>query len=84
MCRKYSFLLVILMFMLSISTAFAQTVTDPEVPCPGDADDPGYDPNACHLPLDTWVYFLVIIAVIYGGYKLHQKQKAFAADHIAD
>jgi hypothetical protein len=78
MCRKYNFVLVVATFLLSISTAFAQ-VTDPEVPCPGDTDDPNYDPNACHLPLDTWVYVLVIAAVIYGAYKLHQKQKALTA-----
>jgi hypothetical protein len=76
MCRKYSFILVILTFMLSISTAFAQS---DETPCPGDPDDPNYDPNACHLPLDTWVYVLVIAAVIFGAYKLHQKQKALTA-----
>jgi hypothetical protein len=74
MFRKYSFVLVILNFMLIISTAFAQT-GDP-VPCPGDPDDPGYDPIGCYLPLDTWVYVLVIAAVIFGAYKLHQKTKS--------
>jgi hypothetical protein len=62
----------ILIFLLSISAAFA---LDP-VPCSGEIDDPGYDPNGCDLPLDTWVYILVIAAVIFGAYKLHQKQKA--------
>jgi len=65
-------LIVILTFLISISTAFAQD----GVPCSGDPDDPGYDPNGCNLPLDTWVYVLVIAAVIFGAYKLHQKQKA--------
>jgi len=66
-------LIVILTFLISISTAFAQ---GDGVPCSGDPDDPGYDPNGCNLPLDTWVYVLVIAAVIFGAYKLHQKQKA--------
>jgi hypothetical protein len=69
------YLIVILTFLISISTAFAQTPTDP-IPCSGDPDDPGYDPNGCNLPLDTWIYVLVIAAVIFGAYKLHQKQKA--------
>jgi hypothetical protein len=76
MYRKYSFALVILTFMASISTAFAQV---DETPCPGDPSDEGYDPNACHLPLDTWVFVLVIAAVIFGAYKLHQKQKSLTA-----
>lgn len=76
MCRKYSFVLVILTFVLSIGTAFGQTE---QVPCPGDPDDPDYSPYGCYLPLDTWVYVLVIAAVIFGAYKLHQKQKALTA-----
>jgi hypothetical protein len=68
-------LIIILTFLISISTAFAQISTDP-IPCSGDPDDPGYDPNGCSLPLDTWVCVLVIAAVIFGAYKLHQKQKA--------
>jgi hypothetical protein len=66
-------LIVILTFLISISTAFAQG--DGSL-VPANPDDPGYDPNGCNLPLDTWVYVLVIAAVIFGAYKLHQKQKA--------
>jgi hypothetical protein len=75
MCRKRS-LIFILTFLASIVTAFA----DPGdgVPCSGEIDDPGYDPNGCNLPLDTWVYILVFAAVIYGAYRLYQKQKALA------
>ena len=81
MCKKYSFVLVISTLILSIITtvANAQIITDPEVPCPGGPDDPGWTEDGCHLPLDNWVYILVIAAVIFGAYKLHQKQKALTA-----
>jgi hypothetical protein len=68
-------LIVIFTFLLSVSTAFAQTPGE-GVPCPGEPDDGGYDGTGCNLPLDTWVYVLVIAAIIFGAYKLHQKQKA--------
>jgi hypothetical protein len=74
MWRKLS-PIFILTFILSVNTAFA---IDP-TPCTGDPDDPNFDPNACNLPLDTWVYILVIAAVIFGAYKLYQKQKALVA-----
>ncbi|MCQ6958254.1 hypothetical protein [Mucilaginibacter aquariorum] len=64
----------ILFFILSTVTAFA---SDPDPnPCSDDPSNPDYNPNGCYLPLDTWVYVLVIAAVIFGAYKLHQKQKA--------
>jgi hypothetical protein len=72
---KRSLYLFILTLILSVSTAFAQAGDDP-IPCPGDPDDPGYSEYGCYLPLDTWVYVLVVAAVIFGAYKLHQKQKA--------
>ncbi|MES2060593.1 MAG: hypothetical protein V4456_01650 [Bacteroidota bacterium] len=52
------------------SICFAQDDT------PADGCDP-YD--GCAVPLDTWVYVLVIAAVIYGAYRMHQKQKALTA-----
>ena len=68
-------LVTVFFFMVfNTLTVFA----DPTNPC----DDPTVDPDdlpagACQLPLDTWVYALVIAAVIYGAYRMHQKQKAF-------
>ncbi|OOQ58247.1 hypothetical protein [Mucilaginibacter pedocola] len=50
-----------------------------EVPNPGDPDDPGYDPNGCPVPLDTWVIVLVVAAFAYGYYNLNKKQKALMA-----
>jgi len=52
-------------------TAFAG---DP-VPCSGDPDDPGYDPNGCNVPLDNWVIILVIGGLILATWYLHNKQK---------
>ncbi|MBB3968452.1 hypothetical protein [Mucilaginibacter phyllosphaerae] len=67
---------LVLLCLLTINmAAFAQTATDPPVGnCNGsDIDD------VCEIPLDTWVYLLVAITVIYGAYKMHQKQKALNA-----
>jgi hypothetical protein len=74
--RIKSLLIVLFLVAFNVLTAFA----DPTNPC----DDPTIDPDdlppgACDLPLDTWVYVLVIAAVIYGAYRMHQKQKAFTA-----
>lgn len=53
-------------------TAFAG---DP-VPCSGDPDDPGYDPNGCeNVPLDNWLIILVIGGLILATWYLHNKQK---------
>ncbi len=53
-------------------TAFAG---DP-VPCSGDPDDPGYDPNGCEaLPLDNWVIVLAVAGLILATWYLHNKQK---------
>lgn len=46
-----------------------------EVPCSGDPDDPGYDPNGCNTPLDNWVIVLVIAGLIFATLYLHNKQK---------
>jgi hypothetical protein len=62
------------MLIMSLwAAAFAQ---GDGVPCSGDPDDPGYDPNGCNLPLDTWVCILFFTTLIFGVYKLHQKNKA--------
>ena len=63
--NKYTFIFIVIFFLPLI--AFGQGDT------PADGCDP-YD--GC--PLDTWVYVLVFIAVIYGAYKLHKKQKSIS------
>ncbi|PLW90995.1 hypothetical protein [Mucilaginibacter sp.] len=68
-CSRKSLFLLITVFFLNIVTAFA----DDPTPCTGDPDDQNYDPNACNLPLDTWVYILVAVALCYGAYKLYKK-----------
>ncbi|MEB0262351.1 MULTISPECIES: hypothetical protein [unclassified Mucilaginibacter] len=51
--------------LLTIHTiSYAQLIN----PCGGTDDD-----EPC--PLDTWVYVLVFAFVIFGAYKMHQKQK---------
>lgn len=64
-------LLTGIVFIFGIAAAFADCE---EVPNPGTPDDPGYDPNGCPVPLDTWVIVLVVVAVIYGAYRLQKKQ----------
>ncbi|RYU90743.1 hypothetical protein EWM62_08855 [Mucilaginibacter terrigena] len=69
------FITTFALFLFNTIIVFAQ----PTNPC----DDPTVDPDdlppgICDVPLDNWVYVLVIAAVIYGVYKLYQKQKAFA------
>ncbi|MFD0765580.1 hypothetical protein ACFQZI_12020 [Mucilaginibacter lutimaris] len=55
-----------IIFLLTIHTISFAQITNP---CAGADDD-----EPC--PLDTWVYVLVVIAMIYGAYKMHQKQKS--------
>jgi hypothetical protein len=66
--------LSILLLLLTLSvSAFSQD-------CNEGPGLPGQDPDLgpCEVPLDTWVIALVIAAVIYGTYKLYQKQKALS------
>lgn len=66
--KKY--LIAFTFFMLTVVSSFA----DPgDPPC----DDQEGGPDSCPLPLDTWIYILVIAAVIYGAYRMYKKQKAF-------
>jgi hypothetical protein len=58
-----------LLLMLSLIPMITFGQVDP----PADGCDP-YD--GCTLPLDTWVFVLVIAAIIFGVHKLQQKQKA--------
>ena len=58
--------------ILANLVAFAQ---DP-IPCSGDPDDPGYDPNGCaNVPLDNWLIILVVAGLILATWYLHNKQK---------
>ncbi|PAW95290.1 hypothetical protein CKK33_18000 [Mucilaginibacter sp. MD40] len=68
-CSWKSLFLLLTVFFLNTVMAFA----DDPTPCTGDPDDPNYDPNACNLPLDTWVYILVAVVLCYGAYKLYKK-----------
>lgn len=46
----------------------------------GDPPADGCDPyDGCNVPLDTWVMLLALVAVAYGAYRLHSKQRAAAA-----
>jgi hypothetical protein len=66
--------LSILLLLLTLSvSAFSQDCDDgPSIP------GPDVDLGPCEVPLDTWVIILVIAAVMYGTYKLYQKQKALS------
>jgi hypothetical protein len=66
--------LSILLLLLTLSvSAFSQDCDDgPSIP------GPDVDLGPCEVPLDTWVIVLVIAAVMYGTYKLYQKQKALS------
>ncbi|QKJ30952.1 hypothetical protein HQ865_14735 [Mucilaginibacter mali] len=57
-----------ILLICSVATVWAQ------VPCSGDPDDPGYDPNGCPAPLDTWVIVLVALALVLGYRHLQKKQ----------
>ncbi|SDS17671.1 hypothetical protein SAMN05216490_0678 [Mucilaginibacter mallensis] len=63
-----SIALLFIINILMVTTVLAQ------VPCSGDPDDPGYNPNGC--PLDTYVWILAIAALIFGATYLHRQQKA--------
>ncbi|MFD0793509.1 hypothetical protein ACFQZX_07755 [Mucilaginibacter litoreus] len=67
--------LFLIIFILNAAVVLAD---DPpfENPCEGHDID---DPTPCELPLDTWVYVLVFAAIIFGAYKLYQKNKAVTA-----
>lgn len=66
---------IFFLFLLISLNAVSQCTGDPSDPgTPIDVDDP-----PCSVPLDNWVIVLVIIALVYAGYQLHRKQKAFSA-----
>jgi hypothetical protein len=67
--KTYKVITVIVIFLFSVVTAFAQ-----QVPCFGDPDDEDFDPNEC--PIDTWVILLVAVALILTVIHLHRRRKA--------
>ncbi|RWY47873.1 hypothetical protein [Mucilaginibacter gilvus] len=77
MWRRFSCIVVsVLALVMYSNIVLAQC---DEVPNPGNPDDPGYDPNGCPVPLDTWVFILVAIGLVYTVYILHKKQKSLSA-----
>jgi hypothetical protein len=65
MIKKAISILVILLLHLA---TYAQVIN----PCEG------ADADSTTCPLDTWVYILVIAAVIYGAYRMYKKQRSIA------
>jgi len=65
---------VLLLFGCLILANLAAFAGDP-IPCSGDPDDPGYNPNGCDVPLDNWLIILVIGGLILAAWYLHNKQK---------
>ena len=65
---------VLLLCSCLIFVSLVAFAGDP-VPCSGDPDDPGYDPNGCNVPLDNWLIILVIGGLILAAWYLHNKQK---------
>jgi hypothetical protein len=61
------------LLFVNIAICYAQD-DDIELPCGGNGD-PDITTTPCEVPLDTWVYILVIAAVIFGVYHLYKKQK---------
>jgi hypothetical protein len=54
-----------------LSCLFFQNALAQPVPCSGDPDDAGFDPNNC--PLDTWVWFFAGIAFVFTVIHLYKK-----------
>jgi len=60
------------LMLLIISTAtYAQIIN----PCDGTDPD---DPLCLDIPLDTWLFILVIAAVVFGAYRLYSNKKNLA------
>jgi len=66
-----------LVFLITLLLTFTAYADDPPDE-PGDGDCGTSPDDPCQLPLDTWIYILVILALIYTVYHLHKKQKAFS------
>lgn len=66
---------MVIAIIMNTAAAFAEC---DEVPNTGGPDDPGYDPNGCMIPLDTWVFALVAIGLLYAMYYLHKNKEALS------
>lgn len=64
------FLLVLFIYLLSTITCFAD---------PGDGLCDGNDGGPDGCPLDTWVFVLALIALVFTVIHLHKKQKSLQA-----
>ncbi|QKJ30954.1 hypothetical protein HQ865_14745 [Mucilaginibacter mali] len=73
MRKGYKVLLALTVLLLGFISTYAQ------VPCSGDPDDPGYDPNGCPAPLDTWVMLLAAIAIYFGYRHLGKTKRSLSA-----
>lgn len=58
--------------------AKAQIGGPPTDPGQGDCDVPGAGGPDAPCPLDTWVYVLVIAALLIGAYRLHRIRSNFS------
>lgn len=70
-------LVMVIVFALSSVNAWAQCVVPDDPGAPSDPSDPGYNENC---PIDTWVYILVIAALVFGAHQLNKKSKIEAVD----
>ncbi|MDB5006934.1 MAG: hypothetical protein JWP45_1327 [Mucilaginibacter sp.] len=61
------FFSALLLLMFNTMLLYAQTTTDPSLPCAGTDID-----NTC--PLDTWVIVLAFLAVAFASFHLFRKQ----------
>lgn len=62
--------------LLMVYNTMASAQTDP--PPVGNCDGTDVD-GECPVPFDTWIYILVIAAIVFGAYQLYKKQKALSA-----
>jgi len=76
MCMIKKLLAVAFFLFLNIAITYAQTGVDNPNPCGGGVDPDDQVP--CEVALDTWVYILIIAAVIYGFYQISKKQKSLS------
>jgi hypothetical protein len=76
MCRKGKFnfvskvLTAIMMATILISLPITLLAQSGDLPC---SDQ---DPTQSPCPLDTWVWWLVIAAAIFGAIRLNRKQRS--------
>ena len=74
MCRKgtFNFIYKILVAVVAASSILLLPVSSfaQDLPC-GDQDPTGTNP----CPLDTWVWVLVVAAMVFGAVQLYRRQK---------